>query len=79
MPARVLRTRVLDSSEALAGHAVIEARNDRLLARCGGGGTLSVLALEVAGLPCNARSLVARFGEGPVALGMGGGTAGGHV
>jgi methionyl-tRNA formyltransferase len=79
MPARVLRTRVLDASAPPASHAVIEARDGRLLARCGGGGALSVLALEVAGTPCDAHSLLARFGERPVALGTSGGAARAHV
>jgi methionyl-tRNA formyltransferase len=68
-PARVLRTRVLDSSAPPEGRAVIEVRDGRLVARCGGGGTLHVLALEVGGAPCDAPSLLARHGGKPVALG----------
>jgi methionyl-tRNA formyltransferase len=79
VPARVLSTRVLDASAGPAGCPVIEAHDDGLHARCGGGGTLAVLALEVAGMPCNARSLLARFGEGPVVLGMPEGQASSHV
>ena len=67
MPARVLRTRVLDAASAAAS-PVIEARDGRLLVRCGGGGTLSVLALEIAGTLCSAQAFLARFGNDPVAL-----------
>jgi len=67
VPTRVLRTRVLDGASAPAP-AVIEARDGRLVARCGGGGTLSVLALEIAGTPCSAQAFLARFGNEPVAL-----------
>ena len=78
-PARVLRTRVLDSSAPPAGDAVIEVRDGRLVARCGGGGTLHVLALEIGGVPCDAPSLLARHGGKPVALGTQGGGLPAHV
>jgi len=79
MPARVLRTRLLDAASAPARPAVIEVRDDRMLARCGGGGTLCVLALEVAGLPCSARAFVERFGNHPVALPAPATRGGAHV
>ena len=78
-PARVLRTRVLDSSAPPEGRAVIEVRDGRLVARCGGGGTLHVLALEVGGAPCDAPSLLARHGGKPVALGTPEGGLPSHV
>jgi hypothetical protein len=43
-------------------------RDGRLFARCGGGGTLAVLALEIAGAPCGAQAFVDRFGTQPVVL-----------
>ena len=66
-PARLLRTRLLDGA-APATSPVIEVHDGRLVARCGGGGTISVLALEVAGSPCGAQAFLARFGRAPVPL-----------
>ena len=57
VPARVLRTRVLDPTTAPSPTPTIESRDGALVARCGGGGTLAVLALELAGTPCDARRL----------------------
>jgi methionyl-tRNA formyltransferase len=76
--ARVLRTRVLDAASP-PGPPVIEARDDCILARCGGGGTLSVLALEIAGDPCSAQAIRGRFGSEPVALPVPQGSGRGHV
>jgi hypothetical protein len=50
-----------------------------VLARCGGGGTLTVLSLELAGVECDAAALVARLGAAPVPVGMTAGTGRGHV
>ena len=66
--ARVLRTRVHDAATPPASAPAIEVRDGRFLARCGGGGTLAVLLLELAGIPCDAASFVARFGNAPVLL-----------
>ena len=77
--ARLLRTRVLDVSAPPTDPAVIEVPDGRLVAHCGGGGTLAVLALEVGGAPCDAPSFVARFGERPVVLGTPGASARRHV
>src|SRR6185295_9547508 len=46
LPARVLRTRVFDRATAPTSTPAIETRAGKLLARCGGGGTLTVLSLE---------------------------------
>ena len=46
VPARVLRTRVLDPATPPAPTPTLEVRDGRLVARCGGGGTLRVLALR---------------------------------
>jgi len=48
VPARVLRTRVLDAGGART-RPELALQQGRLVARCGGGGTLAILALEVAG------------------------------
>lgn len=66
-PARLLRTRVL---QAEGPHAAPTLAVDagRLVARCAGGGTLAVLALEVDGQPVDAQALVARLGHGPFPL-----------
>ena len=79
IPARVLRTRIADPGAAPAPAPFIEVREGRLVARCGGGGTLAVLALEIAGAACDASSLVARFGTARVPLGTGSGAPGAHV
>jgi len=48
-PARVLRTRVLDPTTPPAPPALLQ-RDGRLVALCGGGGSLAILGLEVAGV-----------------------------
>ncbi len=47
--ARVLRTRVADPATSRTLAPALEARDGRLLAHCGGGGTLHVLSLEIDG------------------------------
>jgi methionyl-tRNA formyltransferase len=47
-PARILRTRVLDASAPRTPS--LGAEDGRLVARCGGGGTLAVLELEIDGV-----------------------------
>jgi len=69
VPARVLRTRVLEPTTARTLTPTIVARGDRLIAHCGGGGTLDVIALEIDGAPETAAKLAARFGTAPVPLG----------
>ncbi|MEP7181730.1 MAG: formyltransferase [Betaproteobacteria bacterium] len=68
-PARLLRTRVADAATPPTLTPTLEARNGRLYAHCGGGGTLAVLALEIDGDPTAAADVVARFGGAPVPLG----------
>ena len=67
--ARVLRTRVIDSTTSPTLTPTLEARDGRLLAHCGGGGTLLVLSLEVDGVATTAAALTARFGPAPAILG----------
>jgi len=69
--ARVLRTRVVDPATPPVPQPTLAARDGRLLAQCGGGGTLHVLALEVGGVPTSAAALTQRFGPAPAGLGGG--------
>lgn len=69
VPARVLRTRIVDAAAPPTLTPTLEVRADRLLAHCGGGGTLQVLELEVDGRPATPATLTARFGAAPVLLG----------
>ena len=79
VPARVLRTRLFDAASAPAAPPIVEVRDGRILAHCGGGGTLSVLAMEIAGDPCSAQAFLARFGNEPVALPAPEGSGRSHV
>jgi methionyl-tRNA formyltransferase len=67
--ARVLRSRVVDAKTPPTLTPTLEVRDERLLAQCGGGGTLQVLVLEVGGAPMTPAALLARFGRAPVVLG----------
>jgi methionyl-tRNA formyltransferase len=69
--ARVLRTRVVDATTPGTLTPTLEARDGCLLAHCGGGGTLQLLALEIDGMATGAAALTARFGPAPVLLGGG--------
>jgi methionyl-tRNA formyltransferase len=67
--ARVLRTRVLDASKAPARNPSMAVENSRLVARCGGGGTLAVLKLELDGAEVSAMDFEATHGATGVPLG----------
>lgn len=67
--ARILRTRVRDRAEPPTLTPTLAARDGRIVAHCGGGGTIDVLALEVDGQPLGAAELVTRFGRAPALLG----------
>jgi methionyl-tRNA formyltransferase len=67
-PARVLRTRVLQARGPRVTPTLVVEEGGALVARCGGGGTLAVLALEVDGDALDAHELVARLGDGPYTL-----------
>jgi methionyl-tRNA formyltransferase len=69
IPVRLLRTRVADTSAPRASPPVLETDGRRAVARCGGGGTLDVLALEVDGAMLAPAALAQRFGAVPVRLG----------
>jgi methionyl-tRNA formyltransferase len=68
-PARVLRTRVLDTRAAPVGGPSMTVENGHLVARCGGGGDLAVLELEIDGVPVSAGEFAATHGAGAVPLG----------
>ncbi len=67
-PARILRSRIADV-DAHAGPASIEIVDGRLIARCGGGGSLTILDLEVSGKPMSVEQFRARWGAVAVPLG----------
>lgn len=71
VPGRVLRTRVVDAYSPPTLTPTVEATGDRLLAHCGGGGTLLLLALELEGRMTDAAGVRARFGPSPVLLAPG--------
>lgn len=67
--ARVLRTRVFDPSTPATLAPTLSAADGRLLAHCGGGGSLQVLSLEIGGTATTAAGLALRFGPAPAPLG----------
>jgi methionyl-tRNA formyltransferase len=78
VPARILRTRLLDASAAAEAPTLSVARDPRavpggeagevLVAQCGGGGTLRIDDLEIDGCRASAATLVGRFGKSMLAL-----------
>ncbi len=68
-PARILRTRVIAANAVLMPAPLLELSDGRLVAHCGGGGALHVLALEIAGEPAAPVALAHRLGPGPWRLG----------
>ena len=67
--ARVLRTRVLDASRAPPHDPSMAVENGRLVARCGGGGALSILELELDGAVVSAMDFAAAHGATGAPLG----------
>jgi len=67
--ARVLRTRLANPKTPTTLAPALEVRDGRLLAHCGGGGTLEVLSLEVDGTASGPAEFAAKFGKAPVVLG----------
>jgi methionyl-tRNA formyltransferase len=65
-PARVLRSRVLDAAAKPPDHALLTVADDRIVARCGGGGVLAILELEIDGTPVAPVQLAARIGAIPL-------------
>ncbi len=66
---RILRTRMLDAHAPPTLAPTLEVAGERLIAHCGGGGTLQVLELEIEGTPSSAVAFRQRFGASPVLLG----------
>ena len=67
-PARVLKTRVFDAQSRPARPPLLTMVGDRIVAHCGGGGTLAVLELEIAGHPVSSRAFAERYARSGVAL-----------
>ena len=67
--ARVLRTRVSDPTSPRTPAPALEARDGRLLAHCGGGGTLQLLAFELDGAEMTPAAFAATFGAAAAVLG----------
>lgn len=65
---RVLRTRVLDRSAPPTLTPTLGREAGRLVAHCGGGGTLDVLALELDGAAVTPHDFTALFGPAPAPL-----------
>jgi len=68
-PARILRTRVLDAESPPPGAPSLSAKDGRIVAFCGGRGTLLVLELEIEGKRIEADQLAALGGSRGIALG----------
>jgi methionyl-tRNA formyltransferase len=69
VPARVLRTRIRDAVSPPTPAPMLDVQGGRLVACCGGGGTLDVLALELDGVRIAPSAFAARFGITAVPLG----------
>ena len=67
-PARVLRTRVLDDEALPSSSRSITVENGELVARCGDGGALAILALEIDGAPMSATDFATHYGVTGVPL-----------
>jgi methionyl-tRNA formyltransferase len=61
-PARILRTRVLDAATRASSAPSLAVDAGRIVARCGGGGVLAVLELEVEGARIESVGFAQRFG-----------------
>ena len=68
-PARVLRTQLADVAAPPTREPSVGVESALLVARCGGGGTLSILALEVDGVPISATDFAAARGSNRAPLG----------
>jgi methionyl-tRNA formyltransferase len=67
-PARVLATRVLDSAAPPAA-PTLALDDGRIVARCGGGGSLALYSLEIDGTTLDYAAWRARYGDAPVTPG----------
>jgi methionyl-tRNA formyltransferase len=69
IPARILRTRVVDGDAPPTLAPTLAVRHGKFFAHCGGGGLLHVLSLELNGGIVAPPEFGARFGTAPVSLG----------
>jgi methionyl-tRNA formyltransferase len=69
--ARILRTRVADVAAPPTFAPTLAVREGSLVAHCGGGGLLHVLALELDGTLVAPQAFAERFGRAPAPLGEG--------
>jgi methionyl-tRNA formyltransferase len=67
-PARVLRTRVVSAATPATATPSVALEDGRIVARCGGGGTLAILELEIEGAVVPAARLATAFGGVPISL-----------
>jgi methionyl-tRNA formyltransferase len=67
-PARVLRTRVISAADPAPPTPTLAVEGERIVARCGGGGTLAILDLEIDGAVVPAGKLRATCGGAPISL-----------
>lgn len=68
LPSRILRTRLLDAAAPARSPALV-ANGRTLVARCGGGGELEVVELEIGGAIVSPAAFRERFGDAAVPLG----------
>jgi methionyl-tRNA formyltransferase len=68
-PARILRTRVADATSGGTLTPSLIVREGRMVAHCGGGGTLTILELEIDGKAVSASALSRRLEGRPAPLG----------
>jgi len=68
-PARLLRSRIRDPLAAATGTPSLTIDQGEMVARCGGGGTLALRALEVDGVAVSAATLAHVCGSVPIPLG----------
>ncbi len=68
VPARVLRTRVLDTDTPHAFSGAARAATTVLVAHCGGGGTLRIDALEIGHRHYTPSMIRSRWGDAPLSL-----------
>ena len=67
-PARVLRTRVISASGPALATPSLGVEDERIVARCGGGGALAILDLEIDGTAVAADKLAETFVGVPISL-----------
>jgi methionyl-tRNA formyltransferase len=69
IPARVLRSRVVDAATPPTLTPSLAIVDGRMIADCGGGGRLRILDLELEGRVTGVADAIARFGAAPASLG----------